>query len=417
MPQADRAAPRAWRLDPEAEPASVGMDPARLDRLARSFREEVERGALCHGAQLAVYRAGRRVLDLGAGLARVRTRVPVAPDTLFVLYSATKGLTALLLAQLHERSACHLDEPAVRYWPELARAVPQKASITLRHILSHRAGMPLGPRWLGPEQWGDRAAIRRAMEELPLRSAPGERQAYHAMNFGHLLNELASRIGGRDCAALLREEVAAPLGLRDLALGLRDDPAQEARVAWVYHDVVLAPGRAAGLVGAEAGEGGGAAAELQPPREPPERYRGIPEMAREFNWPETHRAVLPAAGAIGSARDLAAVYAVLAQGGAGRGARLLGSDTLMAVTAPISREGEVDGTLGFPMRWASGFHLGLHGRGSTLRSFGHAGAGGQVGFADPDRELAFAFVCNGELDRRFLAWRYKLQSLAFEAAG
>lgn len=415
MPRAGSAAPHSYRLDPEVEASSVGMDPARLDRLARSFEEELQRGALCHGAQLAVYRSGRRVLDLGAGWARLRTRVPVAPDSLFVLYSATKGLTALLFAQLHERSACHVDEPALKWWPELARAVPQKASLTLRHILSHRAGMPLGPRWLGPELWGDRAAIRRALEELPLRSAPGERPAYHAMNYGHLLNELAERICGRDCGALLREEVAAPLGLRDLYLGLPEDPALEARVAWVYHDVVFAPGRAGGLVGVPDGEGSGPAAPA-PPREPPERHRGVPELAREFNWPETHRAVLPAAGGIATARDLAAVYAVLAQGGEGRGARLVGADTLATFCAPVAREGEVDGTIGFPMRWASGFHLGFHGRGSTWRTFGHAGAGGQVAFADPERELAFGFVCNGELDRRFLTWRYKLQSLAFDAA-
>jgi CubicO group peptidase (beta-lactamase class C family) len=414
MPTSRDSAPHAYRLDPEAEPASLSMDPAVLDRLAASFEQELARGALCHGAQLAVYRGGKRVLDLGAGLARVRTRERVTPDTLFVLYSSTKGLTALLFAQLFERAACHIDELAVKWWPELARVVPQKAGITLRHILSHRAGMALGPKWLGPELWADRAEIRRAMEELALRSAPGERPAYHAMNYGHLLNELAERISGRDCGALLRDEIAGPLGLRDLHLGLPDDPALEARVAWVYHDVVLNPGRASDLLGVQSDAGESPAAP-PPASEPPERYGGTPEFGREFNWPETHRAVLPAAGGIATARDLAAVYAVLALGGEGRGAKLVSSDTLATFCAPVARDGEVDGTIGFPMRWASGFHLGFFGRGSTLATFGHAGAGGQVAFADPARELGFAFVCNGELDKRFLTWRYKLQSLALDA--
>ena len=79
------------------------------------------------------------------------------------------------------------------------------------------------------------------------------------------------------------------------------------------------------------------------------------------------------------------------------------------------REGERDGVIGFPIRWGLGFHMGMHGSGSTLRTFGHAGAGGQTGFADPDRELAFAFATTGELSKDFPLWRYRLQSLAFEA--
>jgi CubicO group peptidase (beta-lactamase class C family) len=95
--------------------------------------------------------------------------------------------------------------------------------------------------------------------------------------------------------------------------------------------------------------------------------------------------------------------------------KLVSADGLRAATAPTNRRGDKDGTIGFPMRWATGFHLGTHGRGSTLETFGHAGVGGQIGFADPARELAVAFLCNGELDSSFLEWRFGLQSLAFEA--
>jgi len=408
----------AWRSEPEASPESVGMDPAVLDTLVAEFETALDRGELFHGAQLAVYRRGVRVLDAGGGLARVRTRVPVAPDTLFVIFSSTKGLAGLAMLMLYERGAFHYDEPVVKYWPEFASAVPEKRQITIRHVMSHRAGFPLGPKWLNVDHWGDREAIRRAMIEIPLRFTPGEKNAYHAMNYGHMVNELVSRIDGRDCGQFLREEVFAPLGLRDLYVGLPDDAALEARVAWCYHEIVLSAARATGVVGPAAGAGADAvldAPELTEKRAIPPQYRDTPELAHDFNRPETHRAVLPAGGGIAAARDLAAVYAVLAQGGSGRGVSLVSADGLAQVTSPTTRPGDIDGAIGFPMRWGLGFHMGTHGRGSTIRTFGHGGAGGQIGFADPDRELAFAFLTNGELSPDFVVWRYRLQGLAFKA--
>jgi CubicO group peptidase (beta-lactamase class C family) len=407
-----------WRTEPEAPPESVGMDPEVLDALVAEFGKTLEKGELFHGAQLAVYRRGVRVLEAGGGLARVRTRVPVSPESLFVIFSSTKGLAGLAMLMLYERGAFHYDEPVAKYWPEFASVVPEKAAVTIRHVMSHRAGFPLGPRWLTAEHWGDREAIRRAMIEIPLRFTPGEKNAYHAMNYGHVLNELIERIDGRDCGAFLREEVFDPMGLHDVFVGLPDDPALEERVAWCYHDIVLNQARSTGVAGPESAEAvleDVDAAELSQKKEVPPQYRDTPEMAHDFNRPETHRAVLPAGGGISTARDLACVYAVLAQGGSGRGVELVSDDGLAQVTVPNTRPGEIDGTIGFPMRWGLGFHMGTHGRGSTLRTFGHGGAGGQIGFADPDRELSFAFVTNGELSPDFVLWRYRLQGKAFAA--
>src|SRR5262245_6431638 len=407
-----------WRSEPEVAPESVGMDPAVLDALVAEFEKTVAQGELFHGAQLAVYRRGVRVLEAGGGLARVRTRVPVTPESLFVIFSSTKGLAGLAMLMLYERGAFHYDEPVVKYWPEFASAVPEKRHVTIRHVMSHRAGFPLGPKWLDVDYWGDRDAIRRAMIEVRLRFLPGEKNAYHAMNYGHMVNELISRIDGRDCGQFLRDEVFAPLGLRDLYLGLPDDEALESRVAWCYHEIVLNAARATGVVGPTDGAVADAvldAPELTEKRPIPPQYRDTPELAHDFNRPETHRAVLPAAGGIAVARDLAAVYAVLAQRGSGRGVSLVSPDGLAQVTSPTNRPGDIDGTIGFPLRWGLGFHMGTHGRGSTMRTFGHGGAGGQIGFADPDRELAFAFLTNGELSPDFVVWRYRLQGLAFKA--
>ena len=393
-----------WRRDPETPPAGVGADPAALDRLAGRFEEGLAAGFTL-GAQLAVFRSGRRVLDAGGGLARERTAVPVAPDTLFVTFSASKGLAALAMLMLYERRAFHYDEPVAKYWPGFASRVPEKAAVTIRHVLSHRSGFPLGPAWLTTRHYGDRDALRRAMEEVPLAFVPGERNAYHPLNFGHVLNELIERIDGRDCGRFLREEVFEPLGLGDLYLGLPDDAALERRVAWCYNDPDAVP------TGTRAPRRSRAERE----RRLRERFGDTPELAHGFNRPETHRAVLPAAGAIGSARDLGRVYAALALGGELDGVRLVTRHGLECVATPTNRPGDVDGTIGEPVRWGTGFHLGAFGRGSSLRSFGHRGTGGQIGFADPDRELAFAFLCNGERDARFEEWREELQSLAFDA--
>ena len=398
---------KVWRGEPEATPASVGMDAAGLDAIVSELESTLAEGRLFHGAQLAVFRRGACVLEAGGGLARVSAGQPVGPESLFVLYSATKGLAGLALLMLYERGAFHYDEPVVKYWPEFASAVPEKAGISIRHVLSHRAGFPLGPRWLDADHWSDPEAIRRAMIEIPLRSRPGEKNAYHALNQGHVIDELCERIDGRRCGRFLREEVFDPLGVDDLHLGLPEDPALESRVAWCYNDTALSS-RSTGLAGPAGSEGGGAEAAPARPLEHLEREH-------EFNRLSTWRAGLPAAGGIGSARALASVYAVLARGGSDRGVKLVTADGLAQVTTPTNRADEIDGVIGFPIRWGLGFHVGTHGRGSSLATFGHAGMGGQIGFADPDRELAFAFTTNGELDPDFLRWRYRLQGMAFSA--
>lgn len=128
----------------------------------------LRQGELFSGAQMAVYRHGRLVLDVGGGLARRRTGEPVTPDTLFVIFSATKGLAALAMWLLHERGAFDFDDPVVTHWPSFNAQVPAKDQVTIRHVMGHRGGFPTGPNWLTARWWGDRDALIRAMEEVPL---------------------------------------------------------------------------------------------------------------------------------------------------------------------------------------------------------------------------------------------------------
>jgi CubicO group peptidase (beta-lactamase class C family) len=419
-----------YRLDPEVDPGQVGVDAAVLDRIAASFSETLQAGRLCGGAQMAVYRDGKKVFDIGGGIARARrgeTLSEVTPETMFVLFSSTKGLAALAMLMLYERKKFHYDEPVIAYWPEFNRVVPEKASITIRQVMGHRSGLPTGPDWLTPRHWGDRAAIARAMEELPLAFPPGSKNAYHAMNFGHLVNELITRIDGRDCGQFLRDEVCQPLGVKDLYVGLPDDDALEQRVAWVVtsRSSAASAASATGVLdeqalkaASEAGEReDDRAAAAAPAREPnvPERFKEHPERMHPMNRPEVHQAVLPAGAGIGSAADLARVYAALSLDGELDGVRLCYRQTLDHVTTATNRRGEVDGTIRTPIRWGTGFHMGAHGEGSTDRTFGHGGAGGQIAFADRDRRLAVAFVTSGALSPKYMPWRFGLQSMAFEA--
>jgi len=413
---------KVWRRDPDVDPGSVGVDPAALDAVAEEFRKATEAGELYHGAQLAVFREGRCVLETGGGLARVRTGVPVEPETTFVIYSSTKGVAALVMLMLHERGELHVDEPVVKYWPEFARLHPEKASVTIRHVLSHRGGFPIAPDWLTARHWGDRDALRRAMEELPLSWTPGEQNGYHPNNFGHMLNELCERVDGRDLGRFAREEIFEPLGIGDFWIGLPADPALEARVAWCYNRLQEdAPPESTGLTRSTGltGDGTAAAVEQQAQEETyevdPARPGRDPEERHPFNRPATWRAVLPASGGIATARALAHYYAPLALGGELDGVRLVRKESLDHATTPTNRRGEVDRTIGFKIRWGTGWHMDLYGQGSSLRTFGHAGAGGQVGFADPDRGLSFAFVCNGQRQPRFMVWRYKLGGLALQS--
>ncbi len=406
-----------WRLDPDVDPASVGVDLAVLDAVAAEFAKATDAGDLYHGAQLAVYRDGRRVLDMGGGLARVRTGVPVSPETAFVIYSSTKGVAALVMLMLYERGAFHYDEPVVKYWPGFASQHADKAQVTIRHVMTHRAGLPLGPAWLTAKHYGDVDARRRAMEELPLRWVPGEQNGYHPNNFGHLVDELCRRIDGRDVGRFAREEIFEPLGIDDFWIGLPPDSDLEARVAWCYNKLEesLGPEATGQVVETSVADAAARQSETEEYESDPDEPGRNPEERHPFNRPAVWRAVLPASGGIASARALARFYAPLALGGELDGVRLVRREYLRHATTPTNRREEVDSTIGFKMRWGTGWHMGLYGQGSTLRTFGHGGAGGQIGFADPDRRLAMAFVCNGQRKPEYLTWRYKLQSQVLRA--
>jgi CubicO group peptidase (beta-lactamase class C family) len=331
------------------------MDAGLLEAAARCAAGRLAR----HGAagRLVVLRRGRVALDrsLGAG-----------PDRLFLIYSCSKPYVALVVHVLAERGLLSLDEPVAGRWPEFGRR--GKQGITPRHVLTHRAGVPddnLVASMLTAPAWD--ASVRR-MEGLVPRHPPGEATAYHPLTHGWILGELARRATGTPVEELLREALLSPLGLRDTFMGLPDRE-------W---------GRSVRMVPA------GGRAEMG--------------NALVFNRRRHRRAVVPAATVSATARDVARFFEMLRLGGSLDGVRVLAEATVAEARRPLADGPVPDLTLGRPVRWAQGFHLGgvtgpwdlarFMGDLSAPDAFGCIGADCCTAWADPGRELVFVYLTN-----------------------
>ena len=346
---------------------SVQMNTEALRATEELFHKQIENG-LHPGASLAAYRYGKSVLDLYGGTADIESGKPVTEDTMFVLYSSTKPLAAFGLHVLWERGKLAWDDPVAEYWPEFAKN--GKAGVTLRHVLTHQAGFPTTPAELTWDKWRDWDAVVQAMENATAVYEPGAVLAYHPMNFGWVIAELVRRIDGRPFDEFLREELTAPLGMNDTYVGL--PPSLEGRVSRIY-----------AMEDADAN--------MRAP------LANLPDLVAMWNRPEVHQAIIPAACGIATARDLVRFYAMMLGGGALDGVRILKPETVAEVTK-LQAEG-TDPANGSYNRLSLGLALGDPRMGFSrtvnIHSYGHAGAGTSVGWADPDSGLAVAIITNG----------------------
>jgi CubicO group peptidase (beta-lactamase class C family) len=264
------------------------------------------------------------------------------------------------------------DARVARYWP--AFGARGKERVTVRDALTHRAGVPQMPEGLEPADICDWEGITAKIADLPLLWEPGTQTGYHAYTYGWILGEVLRRIDGRPIADFVQREIAAPLGLQDLYFGIPDGA--EGRVAPLISEAVTdnaaAPDPDALLLKAI------------PPRLAP--------SARVHNRPDVRRASIPAGGGIMSARGIARHYAALI--GEVDGVRLLPPERVG--TATELQTNDVDLALGLPVRKALGYWLGgrLSPMSERSTAFGHPGAGGSIGFADPEYRLAVGFTKN-----------------------
>jgi CubicO group peptidase (beta-lactamase class C family) len=327
------------------------------------------------GASFAAVLDGEPVVDLWGGHADAARTRAWERDTLVNVFSTTKAPAALVLHVLAEQGALDLDAPVARYWPEFGAA--GKATLPVRHLLSHRAGLAALRTRLPTEALWDWARMTEALAGEAPWWEPGTVSGYHALTYGFLVGEVARRASGRTLGAFFRDEVARPLGA-DFWIGL---PASE-------------DARVAELVPPSPAERAAAAAE-PPPDSLLAQVMGNPPLAPETaNRIEWRRGEIPAANGHGNARSVARVMAALACGGSLGGVRVIGAAALARATREECH-GE-DLVLGVPMRWGLGFML----ESDTLplsptrRAFGHGGWGGSLGIADPDARLGWAYVMN-----------------------
>ena len=331
------------------------------------------------GAAVCVVHRGHPVVDLWGGVADAESARPWDRDTLAVLFSTTKGITATCVHLLAQRGELDLDEPVAALWPEFAAG--GKESITVRDVLAHRAGVPAVEAELSVEEvfaWDP--VVTALASQAPIWK-PGSQHGYHVRTYGWILGELVRRTSGVSLGSFLAREIAGPLSL-DLFVGL---PAPlEARVA-----TLIPPAEPTDPQEREIRERFlGPDTLLGRTLEGPSGHFGYGPL---WNTPELHRAELPSSNGIGTARAVARFYAALV--GDTEGKRILSADTI-ARAARVQSEGP-DALLHLPTRFALGYMLPPTLSPACPEScFGHPGAGGSLGFADPEAGLGFGYVMN-----------------------
>jgi len=334
------------------------------------------------GLQVCAYSRGDKVVDVVAGSMGPDDERPVENNTLFGSFSCTKGPTSLAIHQLVDRGQLDYDAKVVKYWP--AFGAHGKDKLTVAQAVSHQTGLYALPDPFSVESLIDwEAGLRRIENGVPA-FEPGTAGAYDAVTFGWIAGGIIEAASGIPVSEYLRTEIAEPLGVEDeFYVGIPDEPTVTARLS----TVAMLP----------AGSGLGLAPDSPTLRAMP------PDMWESFNTIEVRTACIPSANGHFSARGLARMYGALANGGEIDGVRLV-SPSRIADMYKL-RSHQLDIVAMVPIRRSAGFILGesvdvpgagpIHGlTGPNESAFGHGGAGGSIGYADPDSGLALAVTIN-----------------------
>ena len=335
------------------------------------------------GAAFALHVDGKKVVDLWGGVADEASDRPYTEDTLQLVFSTTKGATAMCANLLIERGQLDPDAPVAQYWPEFAQN--GKESIPVRMLLNHQAGLytvDTPPPYADVLRWDP--IIEALAAQKPLWE-PGSTHGYHAVTYGWLVGEVVRRITGRSIGTFFQEEFAQPLGI-EFWIGLpkeqhdrvaplvaapepTDPAARELAAQFMGPDTVM--GRALSCSGAMTS----------------------PDGDNAFNRPDMWSAEIPAANGITNARSLSRLYASLIGDGVD-GIRTLKPETIARATEV--QDTHADAVLmGMGTRFGLGFMLSSDfAPFGGPKGFGHPGAGGSVGFADPEKGVAFGYVMN-----------------------
>jgi CubicO group peptidase (beta-lactamase class C family) len=344
-----------------------------------NFRRRSDLGAAC-----SVLVEGRSVVELWGGLADARDGRAWTRDTAAVIFSCTKGLVAILAYRLAQAGRLDLNAPIAQYWPEFAGA--GKAEITVRDAMAHRAGLAALDTDLSREDVIAWEPVVHAIERQRPAQAPAQGHVYHTMTYGWILGEVIRRVTGLRPGAFFAREIAGPLGLRTW-IGLPRE--QAATVAWMEpplpdedSDAARDAARLAmeNVAVARAATMGGAYA--------------FPADSDHvtFNDPDLQACEIPGANGISTAESLARVYADCVSGPG----RILSPASVEDALRVQSFGRQLTGLPDDGARWGTGFQLSSPPSQPMLgpSSFGHAGAGGQLAFADAARSVGFAYLSN-----------------------
>src|SRR5918912_2042074 len=310
-----------------------------------------------------------------------------------IVFSTTKGMSAIALAMLNSRGYLDYDAPVVRYWPEFGQSGKEK--ITVRQLISHQAGLWAIDEPLDFSTLADLDRMAQILARQRPEWEPGTRWGYHAVTLGFYENELVRRTDPkhRNIGRFFAEEVAAPLGI-EFYIGLPSDvplsrigtlEVNSNKLAWVVGTLRENP-KALGMV-----------LGFLNPDSLTSRVLNSPLMVQGADFSNTgYRGVeFPATGGIGQARAIARAYSAMATGGSELG---ITPKTMAALEAPAVAPtgGERDLVLRMDIKHSLGFGKPNENLrfGSSDSAFGWAGAGGSFGFADPDAQIGFGYVMN-----------------------
>jgi CubicO group peptidase (beta-lactamase class C family) len=354
-------------------PEDAGIDSEKLEAVFARAQRDVD-GGLLPSAQVAVARHGKL-----AGMRTIGSAVqggqekPATDETLYCIFSCTKAIVASAVWLLFEEGLLKLDEKVADIIPEFG--TNGKDVVTVEQVLLHTSGFPQAP--FAPENWGNREALLEAFGRWRLNWEPDSRFEYHPTSAHWVLSEIIYRRTGTGFKEYIRARVTGPMGLDEVFVGLPEE--YDSRAANVVH----------------VGE----------PVPPPGGWGEVtPEAILRFNGPLGRRSGVPGGGGVASAAGLAMFYQTLVNGGeAPNGTRVLKPETIEFATKVRTKERHKDlmGTsvnrgLSVVIAGDDGnaFMRGF-GRTTSPRAFGHGGAGGQIGWGDPETGISLGFCTNG----------------------
>jgi CubicO group peptidase (beta-lactamase class C family) len=355
---------------PQADFDSLGFRKNQIEQLVALIEKHIADGRY-PGCQIALARHGKLALFKSFGNA-VTEPAPraAADDTLWLLYSNTKVVTAVALWVLAERGLFGFSDKIADHVPEFAKHA--KGNITVLQTITHQAGFPNAV--VGKDAWADHKRLREVVSNFPLEFTPGSKVHYHGLTAHWTLGVLIEAVTGKDFRDVIRETVTEPLGLaRELYVGL---PESEF-------------GRAADMHEPKAPQGTNGADGFQP--------------SADANAADWRKGGAPGGAGYGTARAMAALYQMMLNGGELNGTRLV-SPRMLQYAIRNHTGDRIDEYMGMPMHRGLGPHLrgltenvrGLGGFASP-RAFGHGGVGTSYCWGDPDSGVSFAYVTNNRI--------------------